>query len=91
MRLLFWILLGGLIYFALRKKWRNKIAAAQREEAQENIAVVKPQSVESMLVCAHCGVYFPASEAVIVYKQNQQNQQEQIFCSREHQQQHTGE
>lgn len=87
-RLLFWVLLGGLIYFALRKKWRNTIAPAQRDSRPESTSVLDQSGAEKMLVCAHCAVYFPASEAVIVHgKDNQQ----QVFCSQEHQHLHTGE
>ena len=63
-RLLFWIALIVLVVMAVRAKLK---AAGARHEAplhrqprqQEPVA-----QIETMTQCAHCGVHFPASEAV---------------------------
>jgi uncharacterized protein len=59
-RLLFWLALAVLVVWAIRSKLRGAgmmpPGRARRPEA--------PPAVESMTSCAHCGVYFPASEAV---------------------------
>lgn len=64
-RLLFWIALIVLIGFAVRAKLR---AAARRHD--ERMPPPRPSApppgmqIESMTRCAHCGLHFPASEAV---------------------------
>ncbi len=57
-RLLFWIALAVLVFFAVRSKMRSMGAAAREEH--------KPEALEgeAMTSCAHCHVYFPVSEAV---------------------------
>ncbi|KQQ87439.1 PP0621 family protein [Massilia sp. Leaf139] len=62
-RAIFWILLALLVYFAVRAKLR---AAARKHEMH-----VPPQrsappaaAIEDMTSCAHCGLHFPASEAL---------------------------
>jgi uncharacterized protein len=74
-RLLFWIALVILVVAAIRSKLRAAMARAQGPSAGPAPASgssdakakawsrVEDQS-ETMLCCAHCGVYFPASEAV---------------------------
>jgi uncharacterized protein len=60
-RLLFWLALAVLVVMAIRSKLRAsgiKPPPTSRPRPQE------PAAVESMACCAHCGVYFPASEAV---------------------------
>jgi uncharacterized protein len=60
-RLLFWIALAIVVVMAIRSKLRQHApktpAAGPRRPARELAA-------ETMTSCAHCGVYFPASEAV---------------------------
>lgn len=57
-RLLFWIALIVLVVMALRSKARS----VMREQQP---AAPKPEpDAEKMACCAHCGVHFPASEAV---------------------------
>ncbi len=57
-RLLFWIALIVLVVMAVRSKARGMLRQQQPPAA-------KPEpAVESMACCAHCGVHFPASEAV---------------------------
>jgi uncharacterized protein len=74
-RLLFWIALVILVVAAVRSKLRAAMARAQDPAAGPAPAPgggepkskawrrVEDQS-ETMLCCAHCGVYFPSSEAV---------------------------
>lgn len=67
-RLLFWLALAVLVVFALRAKIRA--ARARVDRAGGSAAPSGPASpspsptIESMTSCAHCGLYFPASEAV---------------------------
>jgi uncharacterized protein len=58
-RLLFWIALAILVVAAVRSKLREGAAAAQRRTQPP-----APPPPEAMACCAHCHVYFPASEAV---------------------------
>lgn len=59
-RILFWIALIILIVMAVRAKLR---AMAPKEPGAPRRAA-EPAQVESMAQCAHCGLHFPASEAV---------------------------
>jgi uncharacterized protein len=66
-RLVFWIGLIVLIFFALRSKLR----AAARSH-QDHMPPQRPQQpqpappavIENMTSCAQCGLHFPASEAL---------------------------
>lgn len=67
-RVLFWLALVFLVLFAIRSKIRGM---QQRARAQQRpnpfTPPVRPQELpdaELMLCCAHCGVYYPASENV---------------------------
>ena len=71
-RILFWLGLVFLVVFAIRSKLRE---AAQRGDqqrrqrqapgqAQASGARPAEAAAETMLCCAHCGVYYPASETV---------------------------
>jgi uncharacterized protein len=77
-RLLFWIALVILVVMAVRSKLRAAIARAHGS-ATESAAGPAPASASSggakawsrvedkaepMACCAHCGIYFPSSEAV---------------------------
>ncbi|MFC0254328.1 PP0621 family protein [Massilia consociata] len=71
MRILFWIALIILVGFAVRAKLRKLVArheASLREQMHEQQGQQPgrqaPKEIETMTQCAHCGVYFPASEAV---------------------------
>ena len=63
-RILFWILLAGLVVMAIRAKLKG-LGARQRPpldgEAPRQAPVAE---IENMTQCAHCGIHFPASEAV---------------------------
>ncbi len=62
MRLLFWLALAVLVVFAIRAKVRSAAARAQAEAPRPN---ARPEiAAETMTSCAHCGLHFPASEAV---------------------------
>ncbi|MBZ2207767.1 PP0621 family protein [Massilia soli] len=60
-RILFWIALIVLVVVAVRAKIR---ALTPKDTGAANRPAREPAQVESMARCAHCGVYFPASEAV---------------------------
>ncbi|GAB2850033.1 hypothetical protein GCM10027277_17760 [Pseudoduganella ginsengisoli] len=75
-RLLFWIALAILVVAAVRSKLRQAAKRHQQmsqpmngPDAHEQLrpqparAAAKAEA-ETMLCCAHCGVYFPASENV---------------------------
>jgi uncharacterized protein len=62
-RLIFWIAFVILVVMAIRSKLRE---AAPRQPVRRSPQPA-PEPVgqsESMACCAHCGLYFPASEAV---------------------------
>jgi uncharacterized protein len=61
-RLLFWIALAVLVVAAVRSKLRTIARDSQAGQGQAP-APAAPQA-ESMACCAHCGLHFPASEAV---------------------------
>ena len=78
-RILFWVGLICLIVFAIRSKIRSAQERAeqqmrdaqQRQQAPGGPAGYAPRGAqkpaieaETMLECAHCGVFFPAGEAV---------------------------
>ena len=63
-RILFWIGLFILIGFAIRAKLRSMTQQPPTGAGASPRGQDAPAQVESMTSCAHCGVYFPASEAV---------------------------
>jgi len=83
-RLLFWIALIILVVMAIRSKLRAAVAArgfdsqAGQGGMPAGAAHVQPRVEESerMTSCAHCGLFFPASEAV--------HQGGQDFCCEAH-------
>ena len=67
-RVVFWILLAVLVYFAVRAKLR---AAARRQQMHmppqrpsQYSHTPPPAAIEDMTSCAQCGLHFPASEAL---------------------------
>lgn len=68
MKFLAWLLLGLLIVWAIRST-KNTIH-------NKNTDVPRLDEPELMVQCAHCGVHFPASEAL--------SQAGMSFCSEEH-------
>lgn len=66
-RILFWILLIGLVVLAVRAKLKALSARQRaRDDGQQahRPANEAPLEIETMTQCAHCGIHFPASEAV---------------------------
>ena len=67
-RILFWILLAGLVVMAVRAKLKGLAARQQSPLEQEQEGAAAPRApvadIETMTQCAHCGIHFPASEAV---------------------------
>lgn len=71
-RLLFWIILIIVIGFAVRAKLRAAVRKSQLQQQeqwrqyqqQQQGRQAEPASIENMTSCAHCGLHFPASEAV---------------------------
>jgi uncharacterized protein len=59
MRILFWLALVFLIMMAIRSKLRGFQQSDNTPPPRQKL----PEP-EAMLCCAHCGVYYPASESV---------------------------
>ncbi|MCD6026238.1 MAG: hypothetical protein K0R08_757 [Solimicrobium sp.] len=88
MKLLFWLLLGVIVYWALRKQTLHK--PAQRSQTKfdpKNLRKTattpfRPSSapVENMVECSYCQIYLPASEAIQVKSLSS----EHYFCTKEH-------
>ncbi len=83
MRLLGWLVLGVLVFLALRSRTRtmkdNLRASMQAEfDAQSAAKPAAPSSapVENMVSCAYCQLYLPVSEA-LTYAEHE-------FCCEEH-------
>lgn len=65
MRILFWIALIVLVGFAVRSKLRALIKAnGVPPQPMQRGPAAQAGQIEVMAQCAHCGVYFPASESV---------------------------
>lgn len=79
MKLLMWLLLGVLVYWALRSQMKRKHTEfRQHQTRQANHAAAHSPPVENMVTCAYCQIYLPASEAI------HQTSTDQYFCSEEH-------
>ncbi|MQA21388.1 PP0621 family protein [Rugamonas rivuli] len=69
-RIIFWLALVFLVIFAIRSKIREAQKRQQqqfRQPPQPDGARPAAKSVadaETMLQCAHCGIFYPASESV---------------------------
>ena len=61
-RIVFWVLLAVLIYFAVRSKLRAAARKQRMHVPPQQSA--PPVAIENMTSCAHCGLHFPVSEAV---------------------------
>lgn len=83
MKLLVWLLLGVLVYLALRKNMKGSRSDKPRSgwsaSEQDATAHTAAKPSESMVSCAQCQVFIPSSEAV--------RRGEQVFCCDEHAQQ----
>ncbi len=63
-RLLFWIALACLVVAAIRSKLRSAGLGGGAPAARTHGATPQVGQAEAMACCAHCHMYFPASEAV---------------------------
>lgn len=84
MKLLVWLLLGLLVYWALRKQAKR---SQQKRDAQKaaftHPSPPSPPSsapVEKMVACSYCELYFPTSEAI----HRVIGSSEHYFCCVEH-------
>lgn len=64
MRILFWIALIVLIVFAVRSKLRKMVKQHGVPPNMGRGPAAPTGQIEAMAQCAHCGMYFPASESV---------------------------
>ncbi|MEZ5658761.1 MAG: PP0621 family protein [Burkholderiaceae bacterium] len=71
-KLLFWVLVAVVIFGVARF---GSLVERRREMARDK-ADDRALEQEAMLQCAHCGIYFPASEAF--------RARGQAYCSPEH-------
>ena len=62
MKLLLWLALALVVIYLLRSK-KNKSSAAHRAMSPQP-GFQRDADAESMVQCAHCGIYLPASESV---------------------------
>ena len=91
MRLLIWLALAVIVFFAIRSKLRSmrdnmRNAAKAEFEAQADIQKQASAPPENMVACAYCQIYLPASEAVKVVTPSSS----QFFCSEDHLRLHAG-
>ncbi|CDG81388.1 PP0621 family protein [Janthinobacterium agaricidamnosum] len=66
-RILFWLALAFLVLMAIRSKLKGVLRPPPQSGQGPRPAPGRAQQLpdpESMLCCAHCGVYYPASETV---------------------------
>lgn len=64
-RVLFWVALALLVYFAIRSKIKQSQRRQQPPPQPPPSSTMKQVAPpEAMLCCAQCGVYYPASENV---------------------------
>ncbi len=68
-RILFWLALVFLVMFAIRSKLRGfqapkDAAPGPQPGRQPPPGMRRVEPTETMLCCAHCGVYYPSSESV---------------------------
>lgn len=85
MRVLIWLVLACLVYFAVRSKVRSmqqNMRESVRAEFEAQAATQKTAAApaEDMVACTHCHVYLPASEAVKLVTPSTN----QFFCSEDH-------
>jgi uncharacterized protein len=76
MKLLMWLALGLIVYWALRNQIKRQQQRGHTQFEQHSKNTSAP--VENMVACAYCQLYLPASEAIHDSSSNQ------YFCSEEH-------
>ena len=79
MRVLIWLGFILLVIVAIRKSIRIAMSKNNRATTATHQAPATEKPMETMVCCAHCQVYIPASEAII--------KDEMSYCSVEHAQQ----
>jgi len=77
MKLLLWVILIACVIWILRAK--STAAQAQATAVRQPRRAVG--AVEVMATCAHCGLHFPSSEAVV-------DASGAVFCGEEHRRLH---
>jgi uncharacterized protein len=78
-RILFWLALVFLVMFAIRSKLRGFQAPKDPSPGAPTPpppGMRRAELAETMLCCAHCGVYYPSSESVRLNGQD--------YCSQAH-------
>lgn len=70
MKVLMWLLLGVLVYFALRKNFKSTFTKNPPPASAWQSPVLDPEqgtgaAVEDMVCCLHCQIHIPASEAIM--------------------------
>ena len=65
-RIVFWILLVVVVGFAIRAKLKAATRRAETHVPPPRPSAQATAVIENMASCAHCGLHFPASEAVRV-------------------------
>ena len=63
-RIVFWIALLVLVFFALRSKLRAALRKQEMRVPPQPPRSAPPPAIEDMTSCAQCGLHFPASEAL---------------------------
>lgn len=72
-RIIFWLALAFLVIFAIRSKIREAQKRHQQQFREQHPQQQQPSGraaekavadAETMLQCAHCGIFYPASETV---------------------------
>jgi len=76
MRILIWLALFVLVILALRKKIQTVSAPGREQRAAAPPAGDTARDAETMVCCATCQIYIPASEAV--------HKGQQTYCCEEH-------
>lgn len=90
MRWLMWLLLGVLVYLALRaqnqrnnqrrrEKMQDKFNSTPDREEFNRANFGNAADAEKMVKCSYCEVYLPSSEAIQV-----STSPEEYFCSQDH-------
>ncbi|MBA4254463.1 MAG: hypothetical protein C0445_01130 [Polaromonas sp.] len=77
-----YLLVLGVVLFAIWLWRHNRATDARNQEAQRPPPKTPPPAVSNMVVCAHCGVHLPQPDAVA----GQRGQ----YCSQAHRQAHEG-
>lgn len=80
MKFLLWLAIIAILVMWLMRGKKSSANHASANHARRP-STGAPKSAEAMLQCAHCGIHFPASEAV-------RDSAGTVFCSDAHRLQH---